>query len=116
MSKDIHKTEPQTDRFRGVARELDCDEGGAALKEKVALIGRQKPTKQGRVPPDDQQTAASEDPAITVLPARRAKGALSVVKWSSSRAGMRDKAQRTGENKRQATKQITKPIAPGTKR
>jgi hypothetical protein len=57
-----------------------------------------------------------EPPIVTVLPARKAKGALSVSDWSASRSGMRDKAQRTSDNKRRATKKVTKPVAPGTKR
>lgn len=55
-------------------------------------------------------------PRVTVLPAGRAKGALCVTAWANLRAGMRDKAQRVGNNKRKATKGKTKTVAPGIKR
>ena len=33
----------QIDRFKALARELECDEDEAAFKQKLALIARQKP-------------------------------------------------------------------------
>ena len=82
------------------------------------MVKRQKP-KEGEAAAsgrDQQQGDGPKEVPITKFPARWAKGALSAANWSASRIGMRDKAQRVGENKRKATKHFTKPVAPGTKR
>jgi len=40
------KTEPQIDRFRQKARELECDEGEAAFEDKLRRIVQQKSEKE----------------------------------------------------------------------
>ena len=110
------RPDEQKRRFIETARALGCDDDEAAFKAKLAVIARQKP-KDEMVPASaNPQANSPEKVRVTKLPARRAKGALSAVDWSASRIGMRDKAQRVGETKRQATKRLTKPVAPGTKR
>ena len=102
---DGSRAQSQADRFIETARTLGCGEDGAVFKAKFVAAA-----------PDGQQANGSKDVRVTTLPARRAKGAFSASDWSASRVGMRDKAQRVGGTKRKATKSITKPVAPGTKR
>jgi hypothetical protein len=46
----------------------------------------------------------ADGPKVTILPAGRARGALSVTDWAIRRAGMRDKGQRVLMNKRDDAK------------
>jgi hypothetical protein len=55
----------------------------------------------------------SGKPRVTVLPARYARGALNVAKWSRFRLAMRDKAQRVDADKRTIGR---KPHEPGMPR
>ncbi len=54
MKQDRAKVLPreQIDRFREAARALDADEDGAAFKEKLGRIARQKPKDQEPSPKD----------------------------------------------------------------
>ncbi len=101
---------PQIDKFRDLARELETDDDEAAFDERLKKLAATKP------PPASERDPDAEGVPVTILPTRKAKGALSTSNWSASRIGMRDKAQRVGETKRRATKKFTKPTAPGTKR
>jgi hypothetical protein len=72
----------------------------------------------GRMEPDQPSEArqegpcavvpVSDDPKVTYLPARRAKGALDATTWSKLRGGMRDKAQRVKAEQKGATKKMTR--------
>lgn len=98
--------ESQRDRFVEATR-TPGDNGETAFRAKLATVVQRKAC-------DESGSIGLEAPPITALPARRAKGALSASDWSVSRIGMRDKAQRVRENKRRATKSVTKPNAPGS--
>jgi hypothetical protein len=54
-----------------------------------------------------------DKPPVTILPARRARGALSVVKWAQFRLAMRDKSQRVTADKKKLRR---KPHEPGMPR
>ncbi len=104
------------DRFIETARKLGADEDEEAFKDKLGVIARQKPKDGKLAVRGGQQASDAKGVPVTKLPARKAKGALSATDWAVSRAGMRDKAQRVGDNKKKATKRLTTPVAPGTKR
>jgi hypothetical protein len=49
-----------------------------------------------------QSRPIRRQPPVTVLPGRKARGAFSAMAWAQSRGGLRDKAQRVGDNLRKA--------------
>ena len=73
------------------------------LKATVRLLGVEFPFMEQ--PP--------RKPRVTLLPARHARGALSVVQWAQLRLGMRDKSQRVQANHREDTGGPKKPHEAG---
>ena len=51
MSKNLTPKAHQIERFRSAARALGVDEDEAAFKEKLAVIGAQKPSEEPKLRP-----------------------------------------------------------------
>lgn len=53
MGADLEKSQSQGDKFRELARELECDQDEAAFEEQVRRVARSNPNAPPGVKPDD---------------------------------------------------------------